>query len=96
MANPTPKQVSDYLRTMADGIDRSKSPDPTKVAADIKKVIAALSPEPAAPKPIKLSFKGDVGDEALMARAAAEVAKRRPGLKGRPVKFSLIAEPADG
>lgn len=100
MANPTPQEVSNYLRAMADGIDKSKSPDPTKVAADIKKVIAALSPEPEAPaeepKPIKLSFQGDVGDEALMARAAAEVAKRRPGFKGRPVKFSLIAEPVPG
>ena len=95
MANPTPREVSDYLRAIATGIDGSKNPNPTRVAADIKKVIVALSPAaPApAPKPIKLSFKGDVGDEALMARAAAEVAKLRPELKGRPVKFSLIAVP---
>jgi hypothetical protein len=103
MASPTPKQVSDYLRAMADGIDRSKSPDPARVAADIRKVIAAL--EPGAPKPapqtaseskpIKLSFKGEVGDGDLMARAAAEVAKRRPGLQGKAVKFSLTVEPAD-
>jgi hypothetical protein len=97
MANPTPEQVSNQLRMMADKIDRSKNPDPAKVAADIKMVIAALSPEaPAeAPKPIKLSFKGKIDDQDLMTRAAAEVAKRRPGLKGRAIKFSLIAEPVD-
>jgi hypothetical protein len=84
---------------MADKIDRSKNPDPTKVAADIKAVIAALEPAPKAPaeapKPIKLSFTGKVDDGDLMTRAAAEVAKRRPGLKGRAVKFSLVAEPVD-
>lgn len=88
---------------MADAIDASKNPDPTKVAADIRQVIAAIQPAapvapaaPAAPaKPIKLSFEGSLDDDGLLKRAAAEVAKRRPGLAGRKIKFSLVAEPAE-
>jgi len=38
-----PKQVSEQLVRIANGIDNSKSPDRRLVARDIKKVLAALS-----------------------------------------------------
>ncbi len=38
-----PKQVSEQLVRIANGIDRSKNPDRRLVAQDIKKVLAALN-----------------------------------------------------
>lgn len=61
----------------------------------VHSVIAAAKPasagavEPA--KPISLSFKGELNGD-LMQRAAAELEKRRPDLKGKKLQFSLSAK----
>ena len=101
MSTPTPDQVSNRLRQMADAIDNSKNPDPARVAADIKRVIASLrgaaskvAPEEA--RPVRISFKGALGDADQMARAAAYMEKKHPGLKGKKFFFHLVATPVKG
>lgn len=115
MAKVTPSEIATFLNAIADGIDRSKSPRPDRVASDIKAAIAALdghegaiervktvvaavkaptAAAPAAPsaeKPIRLDFQGPLTPD-LISRAAAEVAKRRPGFEGKKLKMSITAE----
>ena len=66
----------------------------------VRSVIAAAPAAPAAPDArtagtdaISLRFSGDLDGEVLR-RAAEEIAKRRPGLKGQKLQFSLTAKPA--
>jgi len=59
---------------------------------------AAAAPAPqertASADPIALRFNGDLDGDVLK-RAAAEIAKRRPGLQGKKLQFSLTAKPAE-
>lgn len=41
----TPSQVADILRKIAAGIENSKQPDRTLVAADLKKLISHIQEE---------------------------------------------------
>jgi hypothetical protein len=58
------------------------------VVAAVKAPVAAA---PAAEKPIRLDFQGPLTPD-LISRAAAEVAKRRPGFEGKKLKMSITAE----
>lgn len=67
--------------------------------ARVRSVLAAADGAPAPAKtaseePIALRFSGDLSGDVL-GRAAAEIAKRRPGLQGKKLQFSLTAKPAE-
>jgi hypothetical protein len=63
-------------------------------SARVRAVISAVpdAPPRAAAKPISLRFNGELGED-VMRRAAAEVAKRRPALRGKKLQFTLTAKP---
>jgi hypothetical protein len=54
-----PSQVVDTLRRIATAIENSKRPDPTLVAADLKKVIANLT-EPTNPEKPNTKIKNNI------------------------------------
>lgn len=105
----TPRELAQFCRIVAAGIDASKSPRADLVASDVRCAIAAMNGDEGAVKrvhsviaaaqsakappadPISLTFKGELNGD-LMQRAAAELEKRRPGLKGKKLQFSLSAK----
>ncbi len=48
-----PSETAETLRKIAAAIDNSKNPDRRMVAADLKRVLAAVEEEPAPPAPAK-------------------------------------------
>jgi len=110
----TPRDLAQYCRIVAAGIDASKSPRSDLVASDIRCAIAAMNgnksaiarvhgviaaatkpaaakPDAASVDPISLTFKGELSGD-VMKRAADELERRRPGLKGRKLQFLVSAK----
>lgn len=107
----TPRELAQFCRIVAAGIDAAKNPRADLVASDVRCAIAAMNgdegaikrvhgviataskpaPAPAPADSIALNFSGKLSAD-LMQRAAAELEKRRPELKGRKLQFSLSAK----
>jgi hypothetical protein len=88
-----PLELAMLLHRIAAAIENSKKPRLAWVVEDLKKVLGKID---RSPKPIQFSFDAT---EALnrdnlsnVRRAMAEVRRRRPDLKGKPVRVVFSIE----
>ncbi len=100
-----PKEIVKFVRYIAAGIDASKKPSRDMVASDIRCAIAAVNGDKSAVDHVRSIISNTVEDEPridiqftgplnmkLIERAATEVAKRRPGFRGKKLQFTLSAK----
>lgn len=100
-----PKEIVKFVRYIAAGIDASAKPSRNMVASDIRCAIAAVNGNEKAINHVRSIISGTTTDEPridikfsgplsrqLIERAATEVAKRRPGFRGKKLQFTLSAK----